>query len=123
MPFVSLLFSKTGLKVALILGLLVGVYYWHTSAVRAAQQVATQNAYAQAYQERDKEYQVEKKKYDDQIAQFNTVITNLSKQRIQSTVVVQAQQQKAATETKQVDALTDINSVADDICKRLKGCE
>lgn len=117
------LFSKDGIFTILILGLLIGGYSWHRSVVRQAEQMARAEAKVEVMKEKDQEYQQFRKEYQETVLLLQEQIENLTKQRLNSQVIVKTIVEHQNEENKNIDNLNTAADLVNDIRARLSGAK
>lgn len=119
-PLASALLSPTGLKIGIGAAVLMGAWWWHSSAVRDAKQEAAAETRATVQTELEAQHAIETQKYQQLVDDLQQRFNDLAKTRAASKQVIEVITKQAEVERAEVQNL-DANAVRAAIRQRLAG--
>lgn len=118
LPIATMLLSRTGLKVGIGAAVLLGAWWWHSSAVRDAKQEAAAETRVTVQTELEAQHAIETQKYQQLVDDLQQRFNDLAKTRAASKQVIEVITKQAEVERAEVQNL-DANAVRAAIRQRL----
>lgn len=106
-PLASALLSPTGLKIGIGAAVLMGAWWWHSSAVRDAKQEAAAETRATVQTELEAQHAIETRKYEERVTELEQRVVDLAKNRAASVQRIEVITKQAEVQRAEIPTLSD----------------